>query len=57
MRTFIWTMLILMVLESIGKAIFIANRNYVRKPGEMVMDIAFTLCLIVWAALLLGDGM
>ena len=56
MKAFVWTMVVLFAIEIVGKASMIQSGNLIRKPSHMVIDIAISLCLVVWAAWLLGNA-
>jgi len=53
---FIWVVVVLFWLEIFGKSIMLAKHDYQRKEGAMIADIAITLCMLVWAAWLLGSN-
>jgi hypothetical protein len=54
MKAFVTTMLVLLVIEAIGKAYQLHSRRYVRDPRAMVNDIALGIVFAVWAAWLIG---
>jgi hypothetical protein len=54
MKTFVTTMMVLLVFEAIGKACALHTRKYDRDPRAMVVDLAFCIMFAVWAAWLLG---
>lgn len=56
MTAYLWTIVVLLSVEIIGKALLIKDRNYERKPGFMCADIAVGVCLLVWTAYLLGSN-
>ncbi len=56
MKAFVTTMLVLLVIESIGNAYRLHSRRYVRDPRAMVIDVALGIVFAVWAAWLLGSS-
>ena len=58
MRAYLWTMLILMVLEAVGRVLWIARDDYpLRTRWATVVDLVAGLVLAAWAAhLLLVEG-
>ena len=56
MKVFIWTMVVVFVIEITGKASMLNTRNFTTKPSYLLIDIAIATGLIIWAALLLGAG-
>lgn len=57
MRAYLWTMLVLLVLEALGRALWISHGWYPKRtPGATVFDLIAGLCLAGWAAYLLMAG-
>ena len=58
MRAYLWTMLILMVLEAVGRGLWIALDDYPRRTRwATVVDLVAGLILAGWTAhLLLVEG-
>ena len=56
MKVFIWTIVVILALDIVSKASMIQTGNLIRKPSHMVIDIAFAIGLIIWAAWLLGNA-
>ena len=56
MTTFIWVVVVLFGIEIFGKSIMLAKHDYQRKEGAMIADIVITICMLVWAAWLLGNN-
>lgn len=57
MKAFLWTVLFLCAIESLGKASWIAKSHYPeRTPGQTVFDLVVGILLAVWAAWCLFGG-
>lgn len=57
MRAYLWTLLIALVLDSLGRALWIARDEYPRRTrGATVADLIASLILAGWAAHLLMAG-
>lgn len=57
MRAYLWTLLVLLALESLGRALWIARDEYPRRTrGATVADLIAGLVLAGWAAHLLMAG-
>ena len=56
MRAFVWTMLVVLAIDVIGKACMLWQRDFTRNPSHMVSDILFCFGFALWAAYLLGTG-
>ncbi len=55
MTAFLWTVLILLALESLGKALWIAKGDFPRRTaGATVADLILGVLLACWAAYLLS---
>jgi hypothetical protein len=54
MRAYLWTMLILLVLEAVGRVLWIARDDYPRRTRlATVIDLVVGLVLAAWVAHLL----
>lgn len=54
MTAFLWTLIVLLALTSIGKLVMLATGNLKpRTPGAEAFDVACNAALLVWAAVLL----
>jgi hypothetical protein len=56
MKAFIWTVIVILALEIIGKALMLKDGDHLkpRSPGMMCADIAAGVMLITWGAFVLG---
>jgi hypothetical protein len=54
MKYFVTTMLVIFVIETIGKAVVLHTKDFVRNPRAIVADLALGVLFAVWAAWLLG---
>jgi hypothetical protein len=54
MKTFLWTMILLIGITCIGKLILLAKGEFPRRdPRTEALDVVINGAIIVWAALLL----
>ena len=57
MRTYLWVMLVLLVLNAMGRSYWIARDQYPRRTrGMTVADLVFGLILVGWTVHLLLVG-
>lgn len=56
MKAFIWTIVILLVLEAIGKISLIVKQDFMRNPVAMAIDVFVSICFIGWGSFLLGGA-
>ena len=54
MNAFLWTMIVLLSLEAIGKVCWLARGDIPeRKPGVVALDVIACVALLIWAVVLL----
>lgn len=57
MKWFLWTLIALLALSSIGKLVMLAKGDMPRRtPIAEAFDVACNAALLVWAAVLLADA-
>lgn len=57
MTTFLWVMFGLLVLENIGRIIWLTSgRIPARTPGQVAIDLVLCIALLCWVISLLGKG-
>jgi len=55
MKLFIGVVVVLFVIDVIGKAIMIYKKDYIRTPEAMIFDMFLLLIFIVWGSYLIGN--
>lgn len=56
MNVFLWVILTLFILDVLGKILMLKDRDFMRNPTCMVLDIWILLFLIIWTVALLVKG-
>jgi len=54
--TFIWVVVVLSGMEILGTSVMLAKHDYQREEVALIADILKTICMLVWAAWLLGNN-
>ena len=56
MKYYIWTIIVVLVIDIFGKALLLRDREFTRNPTGMAWDILINTILIVWGMYALGFG-
>jgi len=53
-RTLVWVLLVVFILDCFGKAVILAKRDFERKPMHLAGDILLNTIFAAWAAWVLA---